>query len=104
MNAYKPSTSRVASGLIAVAMAAITIGAMVVLPAKLDSGSADPYALAAAEAATTAPVEVAVDPARGDPSAVGDRAEHVHADRTNLAAREFRAKRHKLSLRSRTAI
>ena len=100
MNAYKPSTSRVASGLIAVAMTEITIGVMVVLPAKLDSGSAGPYALAAAEAATTAPVEVAVDPARGDPPAVGDRAEHVQAGRTILGMQVFPAKRHKVSSRS----
>src|SRR6266446_1177158 len=104
MNGYKPSTSRAASGLTAVAMTAITIGVMVVLPAKLESGGSGPYALAAAEAATTAPVEVAVDPAGGDSSAVVDREQGVHAGRTTLGMQEFRAKRHKLSLRSRTAM
>ena len=49
MNHYKPSTPRVALGLTAVAMAAITMAALVVLPAELDSVSADPYTQSAAE-------------------------------------------------------
>jgi hypothetical protein len=49
MKRYEPSTPRAALGLTAVAMAAITMAALVVLPAELDSVSADPYTLAAAE-------------------------------------------------------
>ena len=73
MNSYEPSTPRAAFGLAAVAMAAISIGAMVVLPAKLDS--ADAVTLAAAKAAPAAssevviipaPIEVAISPARID--------------------------------------
>ena len=60
MNRYKPSTPRAALGLTAVAMAAITMGALVVLPAKLDAAGADPSTLAAAKAATKAPIEVAI--------------------------------------------
>jgi len=54
MNGYKPSTPRAALGMTAVAMAAITLAALVVLPAKLEFVSVDPYTLAAAKAATKA--------------------------------------------------
>ena len=66
MDSYQPSTPRTALGLIAVAMAAITIGALVVLPAKLDSVNADVVAVASANAVTLAPIEVAISPARID--------------------------------------
>jgi len=62
MNSYQPSTPRAAFGLAAVAMAAISIGAMVVLPAKFDSVSADAVTLASAKAGPTA-VKVAISPA-----------------------------------------
>ena len=87
MNGYKPSKPRAALGLIAVAMSAITIGAMVVLPVKLDSVNAEPFMLAAAKAATNAPIEVAVDPDCDDVPAVVDR--DAHAGRTILGAQEF---------------
>jgi hypothetical protein len=70
MDSYQPSTPRAALALIAVAMAAITIGALVVLPATLDSTSADVFTLAAAAASTKAPIEVAIIPARIDVIAV----------------------------------
>jgi hypothetical protein len=57
MNNYEASNHRVAIGLAAAAMAAMTIGAMVVLPAKLDAVGSEPYALAVARAATLGPVE-----------------------------------------------
>lgn len=84
MNGYEPSTPRVALGLTAVAMAAITMGALVVLPAKLDSVSADRHTLAAAKAATKAPIEVAISPARIGVSEVVNREEHVHYAETVL--------------------
>jgi hypothetical protein len=64
MNSYQPSTPRAAFGLAAVAMAAISIGAMVVLPATLDS--ADVLPIASAKAGAPAPIEVAISPARID--------------------------------------
>ena len=76
MNRYKPSTPRAALGLTAVAMAAITMGTLVVLPAELDSAAADPSTLAA-KAATKAPIEVAISPARIDVLEVIKLEQHV---------------------------
>ena len=39
MNHYESSTPRVVLGSIAIAMAAITMGALVVLPAQLEAGN-----------------------------------------------------------------
>jgi hypothetical protein len=78
MNGYEPSTPRAALGLTAVAMAAITMGALVVLPAKLDFVSTDLYRLAAAQAATKAPIEVAIGPAGIDAPEVVNREGQVH--------------------------
>ena len=47
MNRYEPLIPRVAFGIAAVAMTAITIGVSVVMPAKMDSDSAEPRMLAA---------------------------------------------------------
>ena len=77
MNRYKPSTPRAALGLTAVAMAAITMGTLVVLPAKLDATGAEPSTLAAAKAPAKAPVEVAISPARIDVVEVVKREHHV---------------------------
>ncbi len=43
MDRYEPSTPRAALGLTAVAMAAVTLAALVVLPAELETVNADPY-------------------------------------------------------------
>ena len=102
MNGYEPSTPRTAFGLVAVAMTAITMGALVVLPAKLESVGAAPYMLAAANAATKTPIEVAISPARIDVSEVVNREDDVHASGTTLAAQGIRVKRHNLNSRSRT--
>jgi hypothetical protein len=51
-------------------MAAITISAMVVLPATLDAASPARFALVRAATATAAPIEVAISPARIDVIAV----------------------------------
>ena len=64
MNRYETSTPRAALGLTAVAMAVITTGTLVVLPAQLGSVSAQTYTLAAAKSATDAAVGIAVAPAR----------------------------------------
>ena len=47
MNRYETSIPRVAFGIAAVAMTAITIGVSVVMPAKMDSDSREPRVLAA---------------------------------------------------------
>lgn len=70
MNSYEPSAPRAALGSIAVAMAAITISAMVVLPARLDATNPARFALVQAATATAAPIEVAISPARIDVIAV----------------------------------
>jgi len=91
MNSYESSTPRVAMGLAAAAMAAMTIGAMVVLPAKLDAFDAEPYALAVARAATLGPIEFAASPARSDTPDAIEREEHVRAARTTAGSRASRA-------------
>jgi hypothetical protein len=83
MNDYEPSTPRAALGLTAVAMAAITMGALVVLPAKLGSVSTDPHTLAT----TKGPIEVPMSPAGIDVPKIGNREEHV-AGRTATGTRE----------------
>ena len=59
MNHYESSTPRAALGLTAVALAAISIGALVVLPTQFNSVSAEPYAVAAAPTATNAALKLA---------------------------------------------
>jgi hypothetical protein len=101
MNRYDPSTPRAAAGLTAAAMAAITIGALVVLPAKLEFVGADPYTLAAAKAATKAPIELASSPTRIDMPKSIDREEYIHPDRATLGVQESREKRYQLTSRSK---
>jgi hypothetical protein len=47
MNRYEPLIPRVAFGIVAVAMMALTIGVSVVMPAKMDSDSREPRMLPA---------------------------------------------------------
>src|SRR5260221_10074444 len=101
MKSYKSSTPRAALGLTAVAMSAITMGAMVVLPAQLESLDAEPHALAAAKKATSAPIEIATSPARIDKPEVAIREEHVNPDCTTLGTQSLVGKRHRLSSRGR---
>lgn len=51
---YEPSTARAAIGFIAVAASAITIGALVVLPAELAATRGEPVELAEAKVAAGA--------------------------------------------------
>ena len=104
MNRYEPSTPRAALGMIAVAIATITMGVLVVLPAKRDSVSTDSYTLAATKAGTKAPGEAAIGPAGIAAPVVANREEPVHSNRTALGAQELRGNHHKLSLRSRAHI
>jgi hypothetical protein len=54
MNRYKPSIPHAAFGMAAVAMTAITIGLLVVLPANMEPGSQEIRMLAASKVATPA--------------------------------------------------
>jgi hypothetical protein len=58
VNRYEPSSPRVAFGIAAVAMTAITIGVSVVMPAKMDSNSREPRVLASLK--VTAPASTGV--------------------------------------------
>jgi hypothetical protein len=91
MNRYESSTPRAALGLSAVAMAAFSIGALVVLPAQFDPASAEPYPCDAAPAITDAPTESAVSTARSDEPAVTSHHERVGLACTTFAARALRA-------------
>ncbi len=102
MNSYEPSTPRAALGLTAVAMAAITMSALVVLPAKLEFVNADLYTLAAAPAEKKAPVEVANGATCAHVSETVNRAEHIHDGCTTVAAQEFRGRRHPSGSHGRT--
>ena len=59
MNRYEPSVPRVAFGIAAVAMTAITIGMSVIIPAKMDSDRREPHMLAASKVTTPASTDVA---------------------------------------------
>ena len=54
MNRYEPLIPRVAFGIAAVAMTAITIGVSLVMPAKMDSDSREPRMLAALKVTASA--------------------------------------------------
>jgi len=53
MNLYQPSTPRFAVGFAAIALSALTISAFVLVPAKVEDGSAEAAILAAAKPITT---------------------------------------------------
>ena len=99
MNGYKASTPRAALGVAAVAMTAITMSALIVLPAELGAVSAAPDLLNAANAATSSRSDVVLRPARAD-------APDIHRDArvaVNCTALEVQAspkKLHKSSSRS----
>ena len=59
MNHYEPSVPRVAFGIAAVAMTAITIAVSVIMPSKMDSDSREPRMLAASTVTTPASTDVA---------------------------------------------
>jgi hypothetical protein len=88
MHGYDHSTPRAALGLTAVFMAAITMSAMVVMPAKFDSVHTDPTMLATAKTTIKAPIAVEGSQACVDePDAVHQ--EDVPDDRTARARQEF---------------
>jgi len=64
MNSYEPQRPRIAIALAAAALTAITIGLLVVAPAKFDRSHPEARVLAAAKARPAPPVEVAISPAQ----------------------------------------
>jgi len=79
MNRYQSSTPRAALGLSAMAMSIITIGALVVLPAKLDAVTIDPELIAAANAAASPTVHLADALSCAGVPGVADREDPVRA-------------------------
>ena len=73
MYPYQPSTPRVALGIAAVALVAITIGLAVVVPAMMESGRAEAGTLMVSKAITVTPIEVVIMPASIDVVAVRER-------------------------------
>jgi hypothetical protein len=65
MNRYDPGTPKALFGCTAVALTAVTLGALVLAPAKFDSGFEPATTLA-----TATPIEVSISPARIDVIAV----------------------------------
>lgn len=84
MNGFNFSTPRLALGLTAVAMAAITLGVLVVLPAQIDSVSPEAFAFSSATAATTSS-QVRVSPVRDPLRGRADEAEAIVAIRGSHA-------------------
>ena len=70
MNRYEPLVPRVALGIAAVAMTAITIAVSVIMPSKMDSDSREPRMLAASTVTTPASTDVAAGSASIDVAAV----------------------------------
>jgi hypothetical protein len=88
MNRYETSTPRAALGLTAVAMAAITMVTMVVLPAQLGSVSANANTLAAEKAPAEAQFDVARAPVDIDMPGVVDGEQYVSPGRAAFEAQE----------------
>ena len=89
MHGYDHSTPRAALGLTAFFMAAITVSAMVVLPAKFDSIHADPTILATAKTTTKAPIAVGSSQACVDDADAENHQEGVPDNQAARAPQEF---------------
>ena len=88
MNRYETSTPRAALGFAAVAMAAITILTLVVLPAELGSASASTNTLAVDKDSTEAHFAVAIAPADIAVRGMVDREDDVNPDGATSEAQE----------------
>ena len=88
MNRYETSTPRAALGLTAVAMAAITMATLVVLPAQLGSVSASANTLAAEKAPAEARFNVAGAPVNIDAPGAVDGEDYVSPGRATFEAQE----------------
>ena len=117
MNQYEPSVPRIAFGIAAVAMTAITIGMSVIMPAKMDSDSREPHMLAASNVTTPASTDVAAGSASINVAAVHEPGlstipcsaqiepqargpsktiSHLHASHMCCAAAQVQAHRHSM--------
>jgi hypothetical protein len=99
MNGYKSWISRIALGSTAAAMAAITIGSLVVLPAKFDHLSVDLSALAVGNPVAIVRGELPV-PTAGDARAAIKWEEQGDPDFVTPQAHALPAQRHKSSSHS----
>ena len=97
MNGYKSVIPRLAIGLTAAAMTAITIGSLVVLPAKFDHVRVDLSALAVMNPVANARNEISVRTVGIVPPAATRREEPVDTAVITHEARALPAKRHKSS-------
>jgi hypothetical protein len=104
IGSYQPSMPRAALGLTAFAMAAMTVGAMVVLPALLNSVNADAYTLASTKAAAKAPVDLALSPACIDVPEMDGLEESARAGRRTFDAQGSFGRTQVLSSSSQTHI
>ena len=78
MRRYETSTPRAALGIAAVAMTSITLGALVVMPARLEAGNHDLGMLAAAQVITQASTRAVTDAAMvGRPAIVSQYRQQV---------------------------
>ena len=100
MNGYKSLIPRVALGSIAAAMSAITIGSLVVLPAKFDHVRVDLSALAAMNPVANARSELPVPAVKVNARAASSREEHVDPDFVRLETQASPAKPHQSSSHS----
>jgi hypothetical protein len=64
MNRYQTSTPRAALVISAIALTALTLGASVIAPAKMDAGGPEDRTLAAQKTVTPTPTQVVINPAR----------------------------------------
>jgi len=85
MSHFDPSTPRTACSIVAIAMATLTLGTMVVVPTKMSSDTADVISLESAKARVSSATEVAISPARID--VVGVREPDVALQNRNAAAK-----------------
>ncbi len=73
MNSYETNMPRTAFGVAAVALTAMTLGLMIVVPAKTESAAQSSHALVAAMPATSEPVTATIVPDRIEVIGVRER-------------------------------
>jgi hypothetical protein len=98
MNRYETSTPRAALGLTAIAMAAISMMTLVVLPAELGSVSANTSMLAAEKDSTEARFDVATAPVGIASSGIVDPEDGISPGRATFDAQEC-GRQHRPNLR-----
>jgi hypothetical protein len=102
MNDYETSAPRAVSALVAVAMTTITMGALVVLPAKFDSIGADASVLAAAKVVPETPREIVASPAQVEAPAE-EREAFAHAGHATIGLQALGRSPHPSRTRARAS-